>query len=133
MENQTLFFCPEACFTMEATGISFEKCVVNFNLQIEMSLNHTADNSGSAFQSRHNFERFERESQAFEIQQRHWHRFMLHPAIVSCGVDCTLVQNVLPYETEKQYLIYNDRVTRTVRSYCSEILHLWPRYFCNKI
>jgi hypothetical protein len=47
-----VFFCPEACFKMEATCIPFEKCIVNFNLQLEMSLNHIAENTKFAFQCR---------------------------------------------------------------------------------
>ena len=64
------FFCPETCFTMQATGIPFEKCFVNFNLQLVMSLNHTAENTGFAFQSRYNFERSERENQTFKFQKK---------------------------------------------------------------
>jgi hypothetical protein len=52
MENHTVFFYPEAYFTVGATGIPFKNCVVNFNLQLVMSLNHTAENTGFAFQSR---------------------------------------------------------------------------------
>jgi hypothetical protein len=87
---------------MEATGTSFEKCVVNFNLQLVMFLNHTVERTGFASQSRYtqNFERSEREDEAFEFQKWHWFRFVFHRAIVSCAADCTLVQNVLPSETE---------------------------------
>jgi hypothetical protein len=58
---------------MEATGISFERCVVNVNLQLVMFLNHTAEKTGFASQSRHTqtFDRSEREGEAFEFQQKH--------------------------------------------------------------
>jgi len=35
-----VFFCPVECLTMEAICIPFEKCVVNFNFQLVMLLNH---------------------------------------------------------------------------------------------
>jgi hypothetical protein len=40
MENQTRSFCPVECLTKEAIGIPLEKCVVNFNFQLVMFLNH---------------------------------------------------------------------------------------------